>query len=37
MARYEKVGSVYRKKENPWPAVIFIGLVAFAIIGAFAG
>ncbi len=32
MARYERVGTVYRKKDNPWPAVIGI-VIALIIIG----
>ncbi len=27
MAKYERVGGIYRKKENPWPAIITVVVV----------
>lgn len=36
MAKYERVGSVYRKKDNPWPVVIGI-VIMLIVIGAAIG
>ncbi len=36
MAKYERVGGIYRKKENPWPAIIAV-VITLIIIGAAIG
>ncbi|MEO1137692.1 MAG: hypothetical protein AAFW68_13990 [Pseudomonadota bacterium] len=41
MAKYDKVGGgnygVYKKRDNPWPAIITVGIVIFLIIAANGG
>lgn len=36
MARYKKIGNVYQREPNPWPAIIMV-VIALIVIGAAIG
>lgn len=34
MAKYDPIGTVYKKRPNPWPAIIVIGILTLMVLSA---